>query len=139
MFTKTTDEVVTSAQEGRDTANLCSAAQGLEIHGTESTGQTTFQAEACARVDVASNFSTFNSADSFVSASEFFTRPVLLKTGTLPTTRTQIDKYNVSVANLWLCGAQVVREELRTRLCAAFALFSRFRLERHLLLRVFCV
>jgi hypothetical protein len=125
MFTKTTDEVVTSAQEGRDTANLCSAAQGLEIHGTESTGQTTFQAEACARVDVASNFSTFNSADSFVSASEFFTRPVLLKTGTLPTTRTQIDKYNVSVANLWaLWGAGGTGRVANAALCRFRPVFT---------------
>lgn len=124
-FNKTTDEVVTTAEEGRDSANLCSSAQGLEIHGTESTGQTTFQAEACARVDVASNFSTFGGADSFLSASEFFTRPVLLKTGTLPTTRSQVDKYNISVANIWaLWGAGGTGRVANAALCRFRPVFT---------------
>lgn len=100
-FSNTNSEVNISANRGRDDTTLCSKAEGLVVEGTESTGQTTFVDEACARVDVATNISNFHVSDSFVSAAEFFTRPVLLKTGTLPTTRTQIDKYNVLVRDIW--------------------------------------
>lgn len=124
-FSNTNSEVTISATRGRDDTTLCSKAEGLVVEGTESTGQTTFVDEACARVDVASNISNFHVSDSFVSAAEFFTRPVLLKTGTLPTTRAQIDKYNISVASIWaLWGAGGTGRVANAALCRFRPVFT---------------
>ncbi|QKI28836.1 hypothetical protein 2 [Trichosanthes kirilowii dicistrovirus] len=96
-----------SSTVGRDNIKQCSTTEGLQVEGGFETGRAAWEGEACADVDVAEPISTFNPYVTFESITEFFTRPVILSSGSLPTTRTNIVSVALSpygIFNLWGTG-----------------------------------